>query len=194
MAPGTFLGKDEVQDIHAGFDFAYLLVFLAGVVTVSLDRDFPVDPERYFPDDQFHGVTVLDMDVDLGFRFIIGSDAEIAATLGKQFHGQGVTSFVQGFSRHVVAVHLFRKCSDAVIALLLGNRLESRLEHPDGHPFAEDGGSQLAYVNLVVLFLRLRDIHSQCPRCCDGHTLEATEAGGCRLQTVGAYIPYGNTH
>lgn len=78
--------------------------------------------------------------------------------------------------------------------LLSRNRLESRLEHPYGHPFAEDGGTQLAYVDFVVLFLRLRDVHAHGPRCRDGHALEAAEARRCRLQTVGTYVPHGNTH
>ena len=78
--------------------------------------------------------------------------------------------------------------------LLSRNRLESRLEHPYGHPFAEDGGTQLAYVDFVVLFLRLRDVHAHGPPCRDGHALEAAEARRCRLQTVGTYVPHGNTH
>ena len=93
-----------------------------------------------------------------------------------------------------MVVHLFRKCSDAVTASLLGNRFESGFEHPDRHPFMEDGGSQAAYVNFIVLFLRLRDIHSRGSCCRYAHALETAEAGRCRLQTVGTDVSYRDTH
>ena len=86
---------------------------------------FPVFPERRVRDDQFHGVTVHNMEIGRGLFTVV---IKAAATLGKQLHGQGVTFFIQGFLRHVMVVHLFRKCSDAVTASLLGNRFESGFE------------------------------------------------------------------